>query len=180
MVEEGGMDLESGNIREDIGEVSEADIARAQESLKKAKKVKAQIQQLQQQNAGYAWMLTMILKYVEHEEVLQQVSSQLASISVPAVFGQLVPFITRREDLSAYYQEHHEVASLAEQYDQTRTGLVSYLQNIRDIYLEITNEPLSQSVRFVAAYAEMEGLIDRSEWDEEKSQEFLGSLEQQL
>lgn len=180
MVEEVGTGPESGNISEEISEVSEADLAAVHQSQAKAKQIRVQIQEMQAKNANYAWMLTIILTHINDEEMLMQVSWQLKSLSVPAVFAQLAPYLAEQTSLDAYYEQYPAVAAIIKVYDHSLTGLVGYLQGVRNIYLEITNEPMTQYVKYVASYAEMMGLVDRSGRDTEKRNEFLQSLLWQL
>lgn len=172
---------ESGERQGGLVEATDENIKKTEEDLAQAQLIRAQIQELQSHNSNYAWMLSLILTYVD-DEVMQCLSKQLNTyqVSIPAVFAQVVPFMADKTELAEYFEQYPDIAAAMHEYTPTLTGIVSYLQLARQLHQELTNEPLTSYVQFVTAYADMLDLIDRSTRDAEKLQEFIDSLAGQL
>lgn len=177
MEERNPIDVESGIAGGESTEISAEDLARVEDSLAQAQQVRTQIQELQLQNTNYAWMLSLILRYM-NDTTIPYLSSQINAyhISIPAMFCQVVPYLALQTNVDEYLQHHPDVAMELDSYDQSLTGVVAYLTQMRRLYPELTNYPVAEYSKFVAAFVELLQLIDRRERDITKNQEFLDSL----
>lgn len=99
-----GEGFEAGNVKEQASEASEADVARVQETLQKAKQMRGQIQQQSQQNRRVAELFSMLLQYVDDNTLMAMLYEQYVThkIAIEHIFAQFLPWIMKYRDLGEY------------------------------------------------------------------------------
>lgn len=134
-----GEGFESGNVKEQASEASEADMARVQETLQKAKQMRGQIQQQVQQNRRLADLFALLLQYVDDDRLMAALYEQFSmyGVSIEHIFAQFLPWMMKYRDLSGYEDLFGKALEMAGRVEMTVSGVVSYLRYIRKSYADL-------------------------------------------
>lgn len=175
-----GDGLSMGNVSENIGEASEEDLVKVRESLAKAAQIKSQLAQAQQQQGGYAQMLSLLLQYVQDGALLKGIFEQMHDhhIAIEYIFAQFYPGLTTREDLSWFTTAYPWLVYEALMGQQI-TPFVAYIRHVREQW-NMTAIPMTTYVPFLITLVQWTGLVDMTGRDDEKRQSFAAWLHEHL
>lgn len=125
--------LSEGNVREQVGEASEEDIARVREDMRKAAQIKGQIAQSVAHNKQYAQLLTILLQHISDEQLLGAIFQQLMvyHIEPTAIFAQFMPVLKLQIDLTPYHVMFEEIRERVQTTPPTAEGIIDYLKRLR-------------------------------------------------
>lgn len=180
MVEAVGDGLESGNIREDVGEASEEELGNVREQLAKAAQIRTQLAQAQVQQGNYAQMLTLLLTHVQDGALLKAIFHHMQELHIPLefVFAQFYPGLANREDLSWFTQAYPEL-EYQELSAQQITPFVAYTRSLRE-QSALKTLTLEEYIPFLIRLMVRSGLVDMTGRDAEKQESFKASLRMYL
>ncbi len=85
--------------------MSEEELARVREDMKKAAQIRGQIAQAAQHNQQYAQLLGVLLQQVNDELLLGHIFKQLIVYKVEptGIFAQFMPYLDGKIDLEPYH-----------------------------------------------------------------------------
>jgi hypothetical protein len=77
------------------GEVSAEALIKVREDMQKSTQMRGQIAQASKQNKQFAQLLVLLLQHITDEKLVGHIFRQLTvqKFSIPAIFGQFLPFI---------------------------------------------------------------------------------------
>lgn len=176
-----GEGFEDGNVSESTGEGSEQDIQRVHEATKKAKQVRTQIKNMQNQNMQFALMLSLLLQLINDDKVLGYVFTQLIDqkIPTPAIFAQFLPFLKSHVDIATYQPLY---GPLREKMPDTLgvVSLVAWLKEVKGASQALKDIDMKVYIPFVLDYLQWMQVIDLTNLEPEKLQELEQTISKEL
>lgn len=163
-------------------EAREEDLGRVGESMAKAGQMRTQIKQMQQQNATDAFLLMLLFKYVQDEELIHFVFSRVVKegVSVKVIFAHFLPLLYQSINIERLTDVFPQEIALINQIELNVVGYVSYIKGLQMHYPEIKELNKDKYVEFIRQVLAVYKLIDREGMEEEKRGEFLAVLGREI
>jgi hypothetical protein len=150
--------------------------------MAKAGQMRAQIKGMQQQNATDAFLLMLLFKYVNDDELLHFIFERVVKegVSVRTMFAHFLPMLQSSISVDRLAGVFDQELALIRQIELNVVGFVSYLKGLRTHYPEIQDFDPEKYIEFIREILAVYHLIDRDTMEEEKQKEFIAILEKEI
>ena len=157
----------------EASEVSQEAIDRVRKNMWQSKKVGAQIKSLQHQNSQYATLLSLLLQWINDDQLLGHIFHQLVDYKIDPViiFVQFLPIIERHIEVWGLETLYEDVWKEFTSYTSTISGVVEWMTAVRKRYESLYYIESDQYISFVKRRLEVEWIVDFSSLEQEKIKE---------
>lgn len=182
MTEQQSWFLDTGKVSNTVAEAKDEDLWRVTESMAKASQMRAQIKQMQQQDAIDAALLMLLFKHISDAWLLQELFTMIVKQSIPvrSLFPLFLPMlyqvVTQEAIKVLYTREFEQLAIIS----GDLVSYVWYIKPLRTYYPALQKIDFLSYIAYITKILQSYDLIDMETMDESKKQEFLGVLEKEL
>jgi uncharacterized protein (DUF608 family) len=165
-----------------VAEAASEDLGRVTESMAKAGQMRAQIKSMQQQNATDAFLLMLLFKYVQDDELLHSIFERVVKewVSVRIMFAHFLPLFYHEIAIDRLRGIFDQELDLIHRIEINLVGYISYVKGLHAHYPECNDLDHDKYLEFLRQIVAVYHLVDRAGMDEEKRKEFLAILEKEM
>jgi len=139
------------------GEVSAEAILKVREDMQKSAQMRGQIAQAGKQNKQFAQLLVLLLQHITDEKLVGHIFRQLTvqKFSIPAIFGQFLPFIVDHVQLQVSEWPFAELLPKAKAMPRTLEWLVVWMKQVFTAFTQLTKQTEDQKASLVVDLAQV-------------------------
>lgn len=161
-------------------EVSAEEVARVREDIQKSAQMRAQIQQVGQQQTQYAQLLILLLQRVSDDKLIGHIFHQLVEYKfpIPTLFAQFLPRIHDKVQMNVQEWPFAVLVPAAQQMDQSIEGVVKRFNMVNKQFAILVDYP--QRVALVTDILSAYQLVDMTILSPEKRHELEELIKKEI
>ena len=154
----GWMDLWLNSVQMgEQGEVSAEALIKVREDMQKSTQMRGQIAQASKQNKQFAQLLVLLLQHITDEKLVGHIFRQLTvqKFSIPAIFGQFLPFIVPYVQLNVTEWPFATLLPKAQQMQKSLDWLVTWMKEVFGTFTQLTKQTEDQKASLIIDIAQV-------------------------